>query len=299
MTRDGKEEPVGVPSRAYLYPRISPDGSRVLLDIRDQDNDIWLLDLRRGTLTNLTRNPALDRFPVWTPDGTQYFFVSDRDGGRSAIYRQAADGSGEAVRLTEGTPGQQTPTALTPDGRQLIFDLAEQGGSPDLMTLSLDKAGVPRPLLQTPFVEVRAALSPDGRWLAYHGNESGQFEVYVRPFPMVSTAKAQASTGGGVQPWWSRNGKELFYFTPGGALMSVPVDSGPAWSAGRPTVVFENKSLLFNASGTASSTFDIMPNGQRFLMIRAKADSGQAGAATALIVVQHFDEELKRLAPAN
>ena len=133
----------------------------------------------------------------------------------------------------------------------------------------------------------------------YHANDSGQNEIYVRPFPMASTAKAQVSTGGGVQAWWSRNGKELFYFTPGGALMSVPVDSGPTWSAGRPAVVFENKSLMFNASGTASSTFDIMPDGQRFLVIRVNEDSGQAGAATALIVVQHFDEELKRLAPTN
>jgi serine/threonine-protein kinase len=190
---------------------------------------------------------------------------------------------------------------LTPDGKQLIFDLAvgQNASQYDLMVVSLDNARVGRPLLQTPSFQARAALSPDGRWLAYHGNDSGQFEIYVRPFPMVNAAKAQVSTGGGVQPWWSPTGKELFYFTLSGALMTVPVDAGPTWSAGRPTVFVENRSFLFNAVGTAASTFDITRDGQRFLMIRNKAGSGQSAASPALIVVQHWDLELKRLVPTK
>jgi serine/threonine-protein kinase len=290
--RDGKAEPIGAaPTRTYQYPRLSPDGSRVLLDIRDQDNDIWLWDLQRQTLSNLTANPALDRFPVWTPDGRHFIFVSDRDGGMFAMYRQAADGTSAAERLSDSTVVQQTPTAVTPDGRQLVFDLSD-----DVMTMALDGNRRFTALVQTPFAERRAALSPDGRWLAYHADDSSRIEVYVRPFPAVNTGKAQVSTAGGVQPWWSPTGSELFYFSPSGELMRVPVKGGSTWSAGVPTVLFDARSFLFNPIGTAASTLDVSADGRRFLMIRSAGASAATDASPAtMVVVQNWFEELKRL----
>jgi eukaryotic-like serine/threonine-protein kinase len=288
--RDGKTESLGAPPRAYLYPRLSPDGTRILLDIRDQDSDIWLWDLRRKTLTNVTRNPALDRFPLWTPDGKQFVFVSNRDRGMSVIYRQSADGTGDAERLSDDSAEQQTPNSMSTDGKQLVIDRDN-----DLMLLSLDGSRRVSTLVQTMFSEIRASLSPDGRWLAYHANESGQFEIYVKPFPSVNEGRAQISTQGGVQPWWSRKGDQLFYVTQTGALMSVQVGGGKSWSASAPTALSASV-VTSNPSSTAAATFDVSVEG-RFLMSRPLASPDEASSPPGIVVVQNWFEELKRLVP--
>jgi serine/threonine-protein kinase len=288
--RDGAEEALGVPDRNYLYPRLSPDGSRVLLDIRDQDNDIWLFDLRRGTLTNLTHSPSLDRFPLWTPDGKSFIFTSDREGnGKSALYRQSAEGAGEVERLSDGTTAQQVADAFSPDGKQLIVDLGTS-----LTTLTLDGTRRMSPLLETPSAGPRAALTADGRSLAYTSNESGKNEIYVRPFPNVNGGKMQVSNGGGVEPWWSRTRSELFYFTPNGALMSAEVNGS---AVNRPAVVFAPRSFFYNANGTAAATFDVSPDGHRFLMVKAIA--GDQTSSPQMVVVQNWLESVKRLLPAR
>jgi hypothetical protein len=290
VARDGKAEPLGAPMRAYLYPRISPDGTRVLLDIRDQDSDIWLWDLGRKTLTNVTRHPALDRFPVWTPDGKQFVFVSNRDQGMSVIYRQSVDGTGDAERLSDGLEEQQTPNSISTDGNQLVIDRYR-----DLMLLSLDGSRRILPLVQTMFSETRASLSPDGRWLAYHADESGRFEIYVRPFPSVNQGKAQISTDGGVQPWWSRKGDQLFYVTQTGALMAVQVGRDKSWSASAPTALSASI-VASNQSPTAAAMFDVSLEG-RFLMIRPLTRPDEASSPRGIVVVQNWFEELKRLVP--
>ena len=288
--RDGKAEPLGAPPRAYLYPRLSPDGTRVLLDIRDQDSDIWLWDLRRKTLTNVTRNPALDRFPVWMPDGKQFVFVSNRDQGMSVIYRQTADGTDDAERLSDDWAEQQTPNSMSTDGKQLVIDRDR-----DLMLLSLDGNRRISTLVQTMFSEIRASLSPDGRWLAYHADESGRFEIYVRPFPSVKEGKAQISTEGGVQPWWSPKGDQLFYVAQTGALMSVQVTGGKSWSASAPTALSASV-VTWNPSSTAAATFDVSRDG-RFLMTRPLTNPDEASSPPGIVVVQNWFEELKRLVP--
>jgi serine/threonine-protein kinase len=288
--RDGKTEPLGAPPRAYLYPRLSPDGTRVLLDIRDQDNDIWLWDLRRKTLTNVTRNSALDRFPVWAPDGKQFVFESNRDRGMSVIYRQTADGTGDAERLSDDDAEQQTPNSMSTDGKQLVIDR-----NFDLMLLSLDGSRGIKSLVQTTFSEIRASVSPDGRWLAYHGDESGRFEIYVRPFPSVNEGKAQISTEGGVQPWWSPKGDQLFYVDQTGALMSVQVTEGTSWSASAPTALSASV-VTSNPSSTAAATFDVSREG-RFLMIRPLTSPERPSSPPGIVVVQNWFEELKRLVP--
>ncbi|MGH9252962.1 MAG: TolB family protein, partial [Vicinamibacterales bacterium] len=153
------------------------------------------------------------------------------------------------------------------------------------------------PLVQTPFTERNGIVSPDGRWLAYEANNSGQFEIYVRPYPEVSSGVWQVSTGGGNRPLWARSSQELFYLSPTGALMRVSVDRGPTWAAGAPAKLL-NEGYFTVPGGNVGRTYDISPDGQRFLMIKVGGGSDQA-AAPQIVVVQHWYEELKRLVPAN
>jgi serine/threonine-protein kinase len=171
------------------------------------------------------------------------------------------------------------------------------------MLLALDDSSTPlgtgasriRPLLQTPFDQRNAAISPDGRWMAYESTESAQTQVYVRPFPNVADAHYQISTDGGRTPVWAANGRELF-FVNGSALMTVAVQLSPTFSAGNPTTLFEGPSLLLDGRSIGSMTgrtYDVSRDG-RFLMIKKTAGSSEATAPPAsMIVVQHWFEELK------
>ena len=295
VDRKGREEPLGAPLRSYAYARLSPDGARVALDIRDQENDIWTWDLARQTLTRLTFNPGADGGPVWTPDSLRIVFWSDRGGTSNNLHWVAADGTGQPERLTEG-PNAQVPTGVLPDGKRLIFYETDPKTNNDLQMLTLDGDRRAAPLVRTQYSEMNGQVSPDARWLAYQSNESGQDEVYVRPFPNVEGGRWQASTGGGIKPLWARNGRELFYLSGSGSvrLMSVPVQSGTSFSAGTPQVLFEGKYF----SGNAGRTYDVSPDGQRFLMIKDAAAT-TSSAPSQFVVVLNWFEELKRLAPPS
>jgi serine/threonine-protein kinase len=311
VNRQGQEQPINAPPRAYLYPRISPDGTRVALCLADQESDLWLWDLARQTLTRLTFEPSGDQFPVWTPDGRRLLFSSQRAGAFN-VYLQAADGSGAAERLTDGKYGQH-PTSVSPDGSRVVFQEGSQTMGRDLVLLTLDDAtGVsasssddrgrnPRrhaqPLLQTPFEERNGVISPDGRWLAYESDSSGRFEIYVRPFPDVGDGQWQISTAGGTRPRWARTGRELFYLAPDGALMAVRVDArDTTWSAGTPAKILEAR--YFSGDGRLGTTYDVSPDGQRFLMIK-RADRDPSTPPPQIVVVKNWFEELKRLVPTN
>jgi serine/threonine-protein kinase len=294
VARDGTTESVNAPRRPYLYPRISPDGTRAVLDIRDQDNDLWMLDLRTRILTRFTDSPALDRFPLWTPDGAYVIFVSARSDGSSAIYRQSADGGGAAEPITDPTPEQQTPNAVTSDGKQLLFDYRG-----DIMSMPLDGSRKASPIFKLPGMEMRSVVSRDRQWIAYHGDEagSGQTQVYVRPFAAPASARWQVSPNGGVEPWWSPKGDELFYVsTATQQLMSVRVSPGPGWTPEPPKVVFEQPYYWGSgAAGTAAATFDVAKDG-RLLMIRNVSDP-ETTTPPNIEVVQNWFQELERLVP--
>jgi serine/threonine-protein kinase len=167
----------------------------------------------------------------------------------------------------------------------------------DVMQLRLDGTQAVTPLVQTPFNERNAEVSPDGRWLAYQADDSGRFNVYVRPFPDASSGFWQVSTDGGTRPLWARNSRELFYLSLTGALMRVGVTPGPTWDATAPTKLFEGR---YGARAIqAGRTYDIAPDGKRFLMIKAGASAGQTAVPTSLVVVQNWREELKRLLPTR
>ena len=295
VNRQGQETAIAAPPRTYLYPRIAPDGASVVLWSQDQESDLWRWDVARTTLTRLTFDGALDGFPAWTPDGRRLVFSSERTGARN-LYWQAADGTGAVERLTE-SPNQQSGAAVSPDGTRVIFYETAKTGN-DVMQLQLDGTRRVTPLVQTPFTEQNGILSPDGRWLAYEANDSGRFEVYVRPFPDVNRGLWQVSTGGGTRPLWARNGQELFYASPTGAIMRVGVERAPSWAATTPTLLIK-EGYLTAPGGNPGRSYDISSDGQRFLLLKVGDGSGQAAAPTNLIVIQHFDEELKRLVPTN
>ena len=293
VDRQGHEEPINAPPRNYLYPRLSPDGTRVALDIRDQENDIWVWDFAHGTLTRVTFDPGFDTNPVWTRDGRRLIFTSERGGARN-LFWQAADNTGSVERLSQSA-NTQLPTSVSPDGTRVVFEA--NATSSDLMMLTLDKDHRVSALVQTPFNESNGEISPDGRWLAYQSNDSGQFQVYVRPFPDVNGGHWQISTGGGTKPLWARNGQELFYLAPGGALMSVRVGepSNALGRRGRPAT--PRRCSMGDARERRAHLCDVSSDGRRFLMIKPTAGSGQTPALQSLVVVQNWFEELKRLVP--
>ena len=293
VNRDGREEALAAEPHAYTYPRISPDGGRVALDVRDEEQDIWIWDFAHETLTRLTFAPGRDQYPVWTPDGRQVAFSSERD-GTSNLYWKAADGTGAVERLYE-SENAQVPYAFTPDGRQLVLRKASADVSKgfDLEVLSLK--GSTEPLLATEFNERNAEISPDGRWLAYESNASGQFEIYVRPFPNVEDGQWLISSGRGARPLWSPDGRELFYLAPGARLMAVPVETvqtEASFAHGKPEEVFRGYYVPGGIS--IGRSYDIAPDGERFLMIKESGND-----STEFILVQNWFEELKRLVPTD
>ncbi|GMR23768.1 MAG: hypothetical protein BMS9Abin37_2232 [Acidobacteriota bacterium] len=288
VDRDGNEEALAAEPHVYRYPRISPDGGRVALDVADQKLDIWIWDFARETLTRLTFDPAREDYPAWTPDGQRVAFSSLREGPRK-MYWKAADGTGAVERLTE-SENAQVPYAFSPDG-QLVFRESGADQNADLGVLTLD--GATEPLLATEFDERNAEISPNGRWLAYESNISGQSEIYVRPFPNVEDGQWLISKSGGQRPLWAPDGRELFYLVPGTKLMAVEVQTEPSFAAGNAKVVFEGP----YSEGPFGRTYDISPDGKRFLMIKERAS--EETSSPELILVLNWFQELKRLVPTD
>jgi eukaryotic-like serine/threonine-protein kinase len=293
VDRSGKEERITAPTRSYEAPRISPDGKQLALAITDQESDIWLWDLvRGGDLRRLTFDPGVDTFPVWTPDSHRIVF-SSQSGGALNIWWKTANETGPAEQLTTSA-NNQWPTSVSSDGKQIVLTELTPTMSRDLMLLTLDASRPVTTLLQTPFEEQRGTISPDGHWLAYESNNSGQFEIRVRPFPKTSVAEYQISTSGGTRPVWAHNGKELFFIGEDGTVMGVPVEAtAMMWNAGAPKKLLESR--YYTTSGNPNRPYDVSPDGRRFLMIKA-ASADPSTVPPNIIVVLHFDEELKRLA---
>ena len=287
VDRHGREELLGAPPHSYMHPRLSPDGMRLALATGGQGSgNIWVWDLARQKLSQMTFDSQVDHSPLWTHDGRRLLFFSpSRDTG---LFWQSADGTGAAERLAAGLP-----SAVTPDGKHVIFHV---GVANDLMMLALDGTRHVEPLIRTPANERNGVVSPDGRWLAYESDSSGRFEIYVKPFPNVNAGRWNVSTAGGTRPLWApKNGRELFYVAPDGALMAVGVDHrGATWSTGRPVKVVQGP---YATGGPRSTrTYDVSPDGQRFLMVKQLASHAPA---PQIIIVQNWFEELKRHVPAK
>jgi Tol biopolymer transport system component len=296
VDRHGKEEPIPARPKTYLYPRLSPDGTRVAIDVSDQDRDIWVWDLVRGNSTRVTKG-GRNRTPVWAADGQSIFFSSDREGA-AGIYRQRSDGTGAAERLTQGTINQ-FPVSLSPDGAQLVFHEGSGGAqNSDVMALSLDANLKARALVKTKDGEDNGAISPDGRWLAYQSNESGDWDIYVRPMlDLERGQKVTVSTGGGTQPRWARDRQELFYLSPRSEMMSVSVRTGATFSSAAPVKLFDASPYFVGGQASPFFNYDVSKDG-RFLMVKPVGGvTSEANTTTNIEVVQNWFEEVKRLLP--
>jgi serine/threonine protein kinase/Tol biopolymer transport system component len=309
VDRKGREAPISAPPRVYAQPRLSPDGTRVALAIRDQEMDIWIWDLSRETLTRLTFDPGIDQRPVWTPDGQRIVFASQHDGVFN-LFAQAADGTGTVERLT-ASPNSQAPAFVAPDGSGIMgveispntvsdiawFPLASHLSGSGLRAASGSSRSPVEPLIRTTASEQNPEISPDGRYIAYQSNETGRDEIYVRPFPRVTDGRWQVTTGGGTRPAWARNGGELFYLDLANTLTAVRVrTSGVTFAAGNPTKVFD---ATFARPLNDPRTYDVSPDGQRFLMIKENVAANQNTTRAGIVVVLNWFEELKAKVPAG
>jgi serine/threonine-protein kinase len=302
VDRQGNETPIDAPPRAYEVARVSPDGSRIALDIRDGDSDIWIWEVARRTLARLTTERASDMGPVWAGDG-QHLFYTSNTGGIPKIYRRRADGAGVLDQLTS-TTSPVFVTSVSPDGSQLaLFSIPGAVGS-EIGVLPLGgtsrSPAEMRTILRGSGMRFGGEISPDGRWIAFHSTETGQSEVFVRPFPNVDAGRVQISTAGGSRPAWSDDGRELFYLDAANLLVSVPVSvRGDTFSPGSVTPVLRKAYLPGStARGLDLRSYDVAPDGRRFLMIKEVV--GGAGASTApLVVVTNWFDELIRRVPTR
>jgi Tol biopolymer transport system component len=290
VSRNGTEQALAAPPHNYLYPRLSPDGRRLAVDIAEPQGQIWLYDLTRDTLTKLTFGGIFNVAPTWTPDGKHVAFGSNREGPVN-IFWELADGSGGLERLTT-SDNLNAPRSFSPDGQLLAYDEVSPTTGDDVWLLRMSDRKA-QPLLRTEFNEAAPAFSPDGRWLAYVSDESGRSEVYVQPYPGPG-GKYQISTEGGTEPIWNPKGKELFYRS-GHKMMAVDVATQPSFSIGKPKMLFQGP---YVPTSTALPYYDVSPDGQRFLMIKPTEQTASP-SLTQIVVVQNWFEELKRLVPTG
>jgi serine/threonine-protein kinase len=269
--RDGAEQALAAPPHDYEAPRISPDAQRVAVSVR---GEIWLYDLSQETLTQLTHQGNKDESncPVWTPDSKLVVFCSDKEGPAN-IYWQLADGSGGPERLTT-SESASVPISVSQDGQTLAFHKLNHYAGMDVwiyhvwMLCLRDRKA--QPFLRSKFDAPTPRFSPNGRWLAWISDESGRYEVYVQPYsgPGVTV---QISQGGGTEPAWNPNGRELFYRNQGfggqGRMMAVDIAAEPGFTAGDPRMLFERAYL--GSPSKEVTNYDVSADGQRFLMVKA------------------------------
>ena len=281
--------------------RASPDGKRVAVTIYSDEvldlhagssSEVWAGDITRGTLTRLSRTGRATS-PVWTPDGQRVCYDSGSD-----VFCQAADGRAEAQAVFQVDGLRNTRPFSPVDGTRMVLETRGPKTGDDISIATIGPPVETRPLLNTVHAEAAPAISPDGRWLAYQSDESGRAEVYVRPFPAVDQGLWTISTGGGTEPRWAPDGRELFFTarsggwaTPG-VLMSVPVGPGSTFVAGQPTAVLK-------IPAGASEAYDVAPDGRFLFHFQRSSRPAEEALRQQIIVAQNWFEELKARVPTG
>jgi Tol biopolymer transport system component len=273
---------VGPPGQ-FSEPGQSPDGKRGAFARSDpqQQSDLWLLDLARGTTTRFTFDSSAEASPVWSKDGKHIYFASNREGGRFNLYQKISSGAGSDELLLK------TDNNIFPDdwlsgklGELLIYEMDNPKTRFDLWVLPLTGERKPYPFFQTEFNETHAQFSPDGLFVAYVSDESGRAEVYVQSFP-ASGGKWQISSAGGDQPQWRHDGRELFYIAPNKAIMAVPIASGSSFELGTPVALFDTRVPSGSITGDRNN-YVVAAGGQRFL-INNLIDEGNTQPITIIL----------------
>jgi serine/threonine protein kinase len=299
VDRNGKEQPIAATPNDYGSPRISPDGTRVALQFAAGGNeDIWIWNLARKTMTRLTLDKAPDSVPLWTPDGKRIVFSSDRGaGGLGRIYWKAADGTGKEELLSSVPERSMHPYSWSGDGKVFVtMEYITTAANWDIGAVSMEGDHKWKLLLKEKYNELQPQISPNGQWMAYVSDESRKNEIYVRPFPEVDKERWQVSTSGGDSPLWSRDGRELFYRS-SDAIMAVSVRTDTTFSLETPRILFRGTYVSLE-----ENAWDISLDGKRFLMIKPPASTGVSptGAPRPKFnIVFNWFEELKQRVPVK
>ena len=279
VDRGGREvSTVDVPGD-YRDTWMSPDGTRLTYDVSDDGaggGDVWIRDLARGVSSRFTFSPSAELNPLWSPDGRRIAFTT-RDGSvRGDLLVRDVSGTRDPEPLLVDAE-EKYVSDWSPDGRHVLF--TSRGDDPsgwNIWALPLSGERKPIPLVKTQFAELWATMSPDGKYLAYQSNESGRAQVYVQEFPEARN-KWQISTEGGVEPFWRKDGRELFYRA-GARLMAVPVQTGASFTAGNPVELFQTRF----ATVTSRGRYRPAPDGQRFLVLAPIARDAEQPASVVL-----------------
>jgi Tol biopolymer transport system component len=264
----------------HFEPTLSPDQQQIAVDVFDPrpskqhgfgaahvTSDIWLMNREGGEPSRLTFHPAADFDPVWSPDGASIAFSSNRRGRLDLYRRDLHRAAGDEVLLA--SQEDKHAQDWSPDGRWIVYATYNPNTREDLWLLPADGGGEPVLLLGGEASEIQAQVAPDGRWFAYVSNESGRDEVYVQSFP-APAGKWQVSSGGGGDPRWRADGRELFYIGEDRRLMSVSVTAGDSFKAGRPAPLFDTG--MKPQWGAARNLYDVSTDGQQFLFMTPVAD---------------------------
>ena len=301
----GDAKSIQAAARLYLTPRFSPDGVRMVFSANSGGQaELWLYDFQRQTTTQLTFNAKSARSPVWTPDGKHIALGAHSSNGGYDIWWVRSDGAGEPQVLLEGKTAVLFPSSFSPDGKRLAYYDSTQGGW-KISVLPLDiadpdhpKAGTPEPFLQTAGAEIEPAFSPDGRWIAYASDEDGPSEIYVRPYRpggSASSGKWRISTGGGRNPIWSRDGRQLFFLAGDDRLMVVDCASqGDSFERANPRRWSDRR--FVDLIQAPMRTVDLAPDGKHIASVEYGGASSPQGPLQITFLMNFFDE-LKRRAP--
>jgi serine/threonine-protein kinase len=272
---------------------LSPDGKRLAIGLNTETgDDVWIKELPAGPLSRMTFDSTDDSRPRWTPDGRSVMYSVRR----TELRRQRADGTGNTeiiLRFTD--PGSIDEVLASRDGRWLVYRrggaVGEVGGR-NIFGIRPGVDSAPVPLVAKPGVdESAAALSPDGKWLAYVSNETGRDEIYVRPFPATDSGKYQVSTNGGQAPLWAHSGRELFFVDAERNMVVAPVQGGAALQLGARRILFTLGDDLYLTGNEHYTPFDLSPDDQRFLMARVVRRA--ADREHTFVLVENWFEELK------
>jgi dipeptidyl aminopeptidase/acylaminoacyl peptidase len=266
--RSGKQLSVLTPPGSYNAPALSPDEKKIAISRLDLQtgtlSDIWLIDVERGSQIRLTTDPASDLFPSWSPNGDHVTFVSTRN-GLTSIYQKLSNGASPEEPLVS-SPELKFNPQWPPDGQSIIYSQLNPKTNVDLYLLPLSGEKKSTSWLQTNFIDAQPRLSPNGRWIAYISNDTGQFQVYVDSFPAIS-AKVAISIGGGSQPQWRADGRELYYYAPDRKLMAVEVNGdGPTFKVGGARPLFEIRVASIDQSFPGNGYYTVTKDGKRFLV---------------------------------
>jgi hypothetical protein len=300
--RSGKQGGSAGDPALYLSVDLSPDDRRAIATRGLMPNaDLWVIDVDRGGQDRLTSSPGLEFFPVWEPNGREIAFASQggAPGHPPDLYRRSSISvGGDTLLFRSDIPNEASlPEDWSSDGKTIIFGRRSGPNAPtvNIWYMTLPGDGKPVPYLESQSQKGQAQLSPDGRWLAYASNESGNAQIVVQSFPDPKKAKVVVTRNGGTEPRWRRDGRELFYIAPDGKLMVMPVKGGDTFEAGAETLLFQTP--LSAGLITGLFRYDVTADGKRFLIIAPNTAAGASPGAvdsTPITAVVNWTAALRK-----